>query len=444
MKPTYLSDCPPATISGNILHLGHIFSYTQADLIASYQRMKGKELLYPFCFDNNGLPTEKLANAQGITDQKEIIEFSLGIGEKYKKLFDDIGIQYSDHRYHTFDPMAQAIAELSFEDLKRKGLAYRKETEFWWCPKMEISISQSELTDDGRFERSGEKAILKRGEGWFINIMDHIPEIRKAINAIEWKPEHFKERLLLWMDNLQWDWSISRDRKFGMPIPNEQGMTFDTWFISSLTPQLAWASKTGEASLACPIFDLRYQAHDIIRTWALFTIIKSLYHNEQIPWRRILITGHALTEKGDKISKSAGNFRDPYHFINAHGPSGLRLWAIQNAAGTDTMLDEDIMKNITRFNIKMKNAKRFIDMQKERGNAGRNEEMEMAWSDAKKTIDDHMEAMDWHLAFDAINSFFWERFCSEFIERSKKEPCTDTLQDIMKDMEPYFAMMLRT
>ena len=442
METRFLIDTPPPTISGN-LHIGHIFSYTQADLIASYHQMKGAALLYPFCFDDNGLPTEKLAQGQGIYDQNGIIRFAIDTSEKYSKLFKDIGLCYSPDEYHTISPMAQQMANLSFEDLKKKGLAYKKETEFWWCPKMETSISQSELTEDGRYERSGEKAILKRGEGWFINSMDHLPEIRRMIDKIEWKPEHFKGRLLSWMDGLQWDWSISRERKFGIPIPGEQGMMFDTWFTSSLTPQLAWASRTGEASLECPIFDLRYQSHDIIRTWALFTIIKSLYHNEQIPWKRILITGHALSPTGDKYSKSKGNFTDPYHYINAYGPSGIRFWSIQNAAGTDTLLDEDIMKTAKRLEIKLTNAKRFIDMQRDKGMSGRNEEMEKAWNETAQAIDSHMEAMDWHKAFDALNGFFWDLFCSKFIEQSKKEPATDSLFIIMEGMKPYFWSMLR-
>lgn len=446
MEKRFLIDTPPPTISGldrASLHCGHIFSYTQADLIASYHHMKGAALLYPFCFDCNGLPTERLAQTNDIHDQEGIAQFAIKASENYRGLFKDIGLCYSPDEYHTISQMAQQIAIMSFEDLKKKGLAYKKETEFWWCPKMETSISQSELTEDGRYERSGEKAILRTGEGWFINIMDHLPEIRRMINAIQWKPEYFKERLLLWMDELKWDWSISRERKFGISIPGEKGMVFDTWFTSSLTPQLAWASRTGEASLECPIFDLRYQSHDIIRTWALFTIIKSLYHNEQIPWKSILITGHALSPTGDKYSKSKGNFTDPYHYINAYGPSGIRYWAAQNAAGTDTLLDEEIMKNAKRFEIKLTNAQRFITMQKDKGLSGRNEDMEKTWKEASAAIDAHMEAMDWHKAFDALYGFFWNKFCSEFIEQSKKEPATESLQAIMDGMKPYIWMMLR-
>lgn len=82
-----------------------------------------------------------------------------------------------------------------------------------------------------------------------------------------------------------------------------------------MTPQLAWASHTGKPSLECPIFDLRFQAHDIISTWVFYTIIKSYHHNNQIPWKQIITTGHTLDENDDKIGKSIGNFLTPIRIL---------------------------------------------------------------------------------------------------------------------------------
>src|SRR3989338_152703 len=58
-EQTFVIDTPPPTVSG-VLHMGHVFSYTQADFIARYQRMSGKDVFYPIGFDDNGLPTERL------------------------------------------------------------------------------------------------------------------------------------------------------------------------------------------------------------------------------------------------------------------------------------------------------------------------------------------------------------------------------------------------
>ena len=62
-KEVYSIDTPPPTVSGNI-HIGHIFSYTQAEIIARFQRMQGKNVFYPFGFDDNGLPTERLVEKE--------------------------------------------------------------------------------------------------------------------------------------------------------------------------------------------------------------------------------------------------------------------------------------------------------------------------------------------------------------------------------------------
>ena len=65
----FVVDTPPPTVSGQ-LHIGHVYSYTQADFIVRFMRMTGKNIFYPIGFDDNGLPTERLV-------------------EKQKKLFDD-------------------------------------------------------------------------------------------------------------------------------------------------------------------------------------------------------------------------------------------------------------------------------------------------------------------------------------------------------------------
>lgn len=431
----FLIDTPPPTISGN-LHIGHIFSYTQGDIIAQYQKYIGKDLIYPFCFDNNGIPTGKLASNKGIKGTQNIINFSIEKSKDYKKTFTDCGIKFSEHEYNTYDSISIEIAYKAFEILKSKGIAYKTKTDYLWSEILKTSISQSELDDNGFIERTGETPIIKSGEGWFINLKDYLPQIRNQINKIDWKPLKLKKRIEDWCDNIKWDWSISRERNFGIPIPGEDNMTFDTWFISSLSPQLAWSSNIGKADMNCPIFDMRFQSHDIIRTWAFYTIAMSYYINNQIPWKTIMITGHTLDGNGDKFSKSSGNATPINPLLNKYGIEGIRYWATSNTLGTDTKIDEEKMKMGWKILNKIKNADKFIDMQIHNNWIGEKSEYYSIWLENKNLILDSLEFYEIDKASELLYDFFWNKFCSTWIEESKKDSISLTLKRILDEIKP--------
>jgi valyl-tRNA synthetase len=441
MKTQYLIDTPPATISGN-LHIGHIFSYTQADIISRYQRYLGKDLIYPWCFDNNGLPTAKLASNRKIKGTENIINFSIDKSKEYLETFNEAGIHFSDNEYHTFSDSSIRIAHKAFHKLKEKGIIYKAETEYMWCPKQKCSISQSELNDAGIIERSGEMPEIKKGTGWFINIKDHIPQIKEKINQIDWKPSRFKQNALNWADNIQWDWSISRERHYGIPIPGEESLTLDTWFISSLSPQLAWNSFNGEESLDIPIFDMRYQGHDIIRTWAFYTIAMSYFLNDQIPWKTLMITGHTLDGDGNKESKSMGNATSPKPLIQQYKSSGIRWWSSSATLGTDLKLDEIKMKMGWRIQNKLSNAEKFIQMQIDNEWIGEDEALMAEYLRWKSDILKHFEDYELDKASDMIYTFFWNNFCDIWIEDSKNKPTSLTLQRIIGDFKPIIDIIL--
>jgi len=440
----YLIDTPPATISGN-LHIGHIFSYTQGDIIARYQEYLGKKLIYPHCFDCNGIPTGKLASSKKIYGTKNIIDFSMIKGKEYEQIFNNAGIEYSENQnYHTYDSIAIETCYTAFEFLKNQKIAYKKETEFLYSEKLKCSISQSELNDEGFIERTGEIPQIKKGIGWFIDIKNYLPEIKKMIDNINWKPIKFKKRIDNWIENIEWDWSISRERHFGIPIPGEENMTFDTWFISSLSPQLAWSSYTGKCDIHCPIFDIRFQSHDIIRTWAFYTITMSYFLNKQIPWKTIMITGHALDGTGDKFSKSSGNSTSSKPFIDKYGISGIRHWSSSNSLGNDIQIDENEMKMGWRISNKFNNAKKFIDMQISNNWIGEDEKLYDEWLEHKKIILESFNNLELDNANNLIYKFLWNNFCDIWIENSKKEAISTTLKKIIGEFEPIFRIIYKT
>ena len=438
----YLIDVPPPTISGSTgLHIGHIFSYTQGDIIARYQKYCSNDVLYPFCFDCNGLPTQKAAGAKKIKTQSEIIEFAVEKSVIYHDTFREAGIVFSENTYHTFEEQTIKVVYEAFNYLKDRGIAYKKETEFLYSEKMKCSVSQSELDDNGIIEKTGEIPMVKTGIGWFIDIKNHLPQIQAMIDKIEWHPLKYKKRADDWLSQIEWDWSISRERHFGIPIPGEDNMTFDTWFVSSLTPQLAWASETGTNSIKSPVFDVRFQAHDIIRSWAFYTICMSYLLNNDIPWRNIVITGHVLDGEGNKESKSSGNSTPPKQLISKHGPYGIRHWATSNTLGLDTKIDEDKMKMGWRIKNKFDNARKFINMQIANSWIGEDESLYEAYLNFKAKILISFDNFEFDKANFHIYDFLWNNMCDIWIENSKKKPTSITLEKILTDFEPLFKII---
>ena len=155
-KEVYSIDTPPPTVSGK-MHIGHAFSYSQQDFIARYQRMKGKNVFYPFGTDDNGLPTErlieKMKNVKATKMQRSdfvklcyntISEIRNGFVQDWK----DIGMCCDfDVFYSTIDPNSVKISQTSFIELYKIGREYRKRTPFMWCPLCQTAIAQVEMKD---------------------------------------------------------------------------------------------------------------------------------------------------------------------------------------------------------------------------------------------------------------------------------------------------------
>ena len=185
------------------------------------------------------------------------------------------------------------------------------------------------------------------------------------------------------VENLKWDWCISRQRYFGVPFPvwyckecsqsvyakTEQlpvnpletqydgvcecgcngfipeSAVFDTWATSSLTPQI-----NERLGLKLTPMSMRTHAHEIIRTWTFYTIVRSLYHTGGLPWKDLMICGFILAKKGEKISKSKKNNElDPKYLIATHSADVLRYWTAGARLGTDTYFSPEDLPVAKRF-----------------------------------------------------------------------------------------------
>ncbi len=715
---TYVIDTPPPTVSG-LLHMGHIFSYTHADFVARYQRMKGKDVFYPMGFDDNGLPTERLVEktkkirAKDLS-REEFIKVCEGVSEEarreFRYLFTTTALSVDwNQEYHTISEHARRVSQASFLDLYEKRQVYRQLQPMLWDPVDQTAIAQAEVEDkelsgtfnditfgikdsdetfiigttrpemipacvaifyhpdDARYqhlkgrmaitplfgvevpileddtvepdkgtgimmcctfgdeadiekwrkhgletriilnqygklqderlesfetlqgkkasvareniiallrdsgdlveskpithavkcaERSGAPLEIMPTEQWFVKVLEHKDALKAKSQSCNWKPAWMQKRMEQWIDGLNWDWCISRQRYYGVPFPvwyifkrksekrtvavthksgtgevkgvsegsieewERCGMFYaepdelpvnpissppagikilskeapgnwigihpetgeevlitadkdvmDTWATSSVSPQISAyvmfnSPLEGESKSAtrdsvggqqpstphasssdivldsaappqggsCPrqkLFpaDLRPQAHEIIRSWAFYTLVKSHLHHDSVPWHDLMISGWCLASDKTKMSKSKGNVVTPTALLEEKGTDAVRYWASTAKLGTDTAFSEDLLKIGNKLVTKLWNASKFAatimgdtplgKSLPEGGEAPLDRWMLSRIHRAITEADRCFAEYDYAGARAAVEDVFWNDFCDNYLELVK-------------------------
>ena len=342
-------------------------------------------------------------------------------------------------------------------DLAAQGIILRQET-------IEHSI--------GTHERCGTPVEYLHTRQWFIRVLEQKEQLLEAGRKIRWHPEHMLRRYEHWVENLNWDWCISRQRFLGVPFPawtckacgemllatleqlpidprntspsqpcacgandfEPEPDVMDTWATSSSTPLMnahwpddpAWFAQHFPASL-------RPQAHDIIRTWAFYTIVKSLYHTGDIPWRAVIISGHALSAGREKISKSKGNQQaGSMELIEQESADALRYWATSIKTGSDTTFNPETLATGRKLMTKLWNASRLAESRLESISS---EYIHSAGSPADLLPTDHwllsrlarviayatseLQNEEYATGRAEIERFFWSDLCDNYLELAK-------------------------
>ncbi len=369
------------------------------------------------------------------------------------------------------------------EDLKKEGILHRAEEleqrvgTCWRCKKPIEILSERQ---------------------WFIQVKPQ--EILDAAHEIEWIPAHMLTRMENWVSQMEWDWCISRQRIFATPIPvwfcaqcgemifpEEQDLpvdptldhpknpcpscsscevvgeedVLDTWMDSSISV-LNVTGWNGEP--VPPLFpaQLRPQGHDIIRTWAFYTILRSKALTGGKPWDAIVINGMVLGEDGFKMSKSKGNIIDTDTIIASHGADAFRQWAAASAAtGSDIMFSWNDVIAASRFQTKFWNILRFaLPHLGDHPSSTSPTVLVDRWllcrlSDMVKEVNEAMEQYQFDRTLKAIREFTWTVLADQYIELAKgrlymEDPSRDSsrtalfttldaLCRILAPFIPYFA-----
>lgn len=316
-------------------------------------------------------------------------------------------------------------------------------------------------------ERCGTPVEFVLSKQWFIKIVDNKKKWLTFGKKIQWFPKSRFNDFKLWVNSLKWDWIISRQRFYGVPFPiwycqdcgepifaDEKDLPVDpttdkppvkscpkckgnkfvpeedvveTWATSSNTPFMIRDlvdDKRAKKILYPPT--VRPNAFEIIRTWDFYSVVKSAYHFNSIPFEKVMISGHGLDEHGRKISKRLGNYMPSDELLSTYGADAIRYWATGATLGQNLRFNPEEVRKGERLAIKLWNVARFASPHIEKITGKEKVKLEPAdiWiiNETNKTIKEATEAFEgftYAKARDSVEKLFWSTLADYYVEMVK-------------------------
>lgn len=304
------------------LHLGHMYNYALVDTYCRWKRLNGFEVNQPFGYDAFGLPAENYARKVG-GDPREITYKNI---DNFRRQMSAMNTQFSE-KLITSDPSYIKWTQWIFTQLLNNNLAYKAYGEVNWCHDCQTVLANEQVKNNA-CERCASTIVHKQMNQWYFKITNYKDRLINGLDHIDY-PESTKKQQKAWLTNLR-DWCVSRQRKWGCPIPIQgETDTLDT-FVDSSFYYLRYLTDSSTEFLPKHQYkpvDLYIggQEHACMHLIYARFIHMFLYDigivPQEEPFNKVIHQG-MITYQGEKMAKSKGNVVNP----DDYDPDELRMY----------------------------------------------------------------------------------------------------------------------
>ncbi len=314
-------------------HVGFAIELVQADVIARFNRKKGKQVFFLTGTDEHGLKIEKKAKEEGESPQK----FVDGITSEYKELLKSLNISNNSFIRTTDQKRHWPSVRKIWEKLKDNGDIYKKEYRGFYCTGCEAFLRKKDLENDKCLYHDCVPEEIKE-ENYFFRLSRYQEKIKEAITTEKVRiiPQERKRETLSFIEEGLEDISISRSKEtlqWGIPVPGDESQVLYVWLdaLSNYISALNYAEEGEDFKKFWPA-DVHCVGKDILRFHSVMWIGMLLSAELSLP-KNILVHGFIGVE-GKRMSKSLGNVVDPFDLVSRYGGDSFRYFFLREIPTT--------------------------------------------------------------------------------------------------------------